>query len=113
MAEKDRNIRIRDKEIRVKVSDSELQYAKEKAEYCNLTMSEYIRKMVFDGVVVKYEAMDVSELAKQLNAISQNLHHIALRIDDSMNNESDIRISDLLEEFDKMQEIIYSKVYGV
>lgn len=43
MAEKDR---IRSKCLRVKLTEQELQYAKTKADYCMLSMSEYIRKII-------------------------------------------------------------------
>lgn len=113
MAEKDRNIRPRDKEIRVKVSDSELQYAKEKAAYCNLSMSEYIRKVIFEGAIIKYEAFNITELAKQLNEINISLHKIAYNIDEDGDLDKRNDVTNLMEEFDKMQEIVYSKIYGV
>ena len=113
MAEKDRNIRIRDKEIRVKVTDEELQYAKDKAECCGLTMSEYIRKVIKDGVVIKLETCDIKALTIELNKIGTNINQIAKQANETRGQSINEDMETLISQFSEMQQIIFDKVYGL
>lgn len=113
MTEKDRNIRPRDKEIRVKVSDQELQYAKDKAKYCGLSMSEYIRKQIIDGVVIKYEKFDIKALGNELSNISLNINQIARHVNQKGDKYDREDINKLISEVNEMQKIIYKNIWGV
>lgn len=69
--------RIRKTEIRVKVTESEWKFAKDKAEYLCMTMSDMIRKFIRDGVIIKYEPFDIKELSNEINKIGVNINQIA------------------------------------
>lgn len=110
MAEKDR---IRNKCIRVKVTESELQYAKDKAEYCSLSMSDFIRKQIADGVVIRYERFDIKELANELNKIGVNINQIAKHINEKGGEYDRQDIDALIRDYQNMQREIYAKIWGL
>lgn len=110
MSEKDR---LRNKKLQTRVTEKELQYAKDKASYCNLTMSDYIRKQITDGVIIKYERFDIKELANELNKIGVNINQIAKHINQNGGEYDRQDMDDLIREFQEMQEIIYTRVWGI
>lgn len=109
MAEKDR---IRSKCLRVKLTEQELQYAKTKADYCMLSMSEYIRKIIFEGVIIKYEPFKIEKLANELKEIREALYNIQIVMYNSENKDLREEMDYFQSAFEKMEDIIYSAVYG-
>lgn len=110
MAEKDR---LRRKKIQVFVTEAELQYAKDKACSCGLTMSDYIRKIILEGLVVKLETFDIKELSRELNKIGTNINQIARHVNEKGGEYDKQDMNNLIEEFKEMQSIIYSKALGM
>lgn len=110
MGEKDR---IRNKCVRVKMTENELQYAKDKANYCNLTMSDYIRKQITDGVIIKYERFDIKVLANELNKIGVNINQIAKHVNQKGGEYDRQDMDNLIKEFQEMQGVIYTRVWGI
>lgn len=113
MTEKDRKFRAREKEIRVKVTDDELQYAKEKAAYCGMTMSDFVRTQITEGFIIKYERFDIKKLANELNKIGVNINQIAKHVNEKGGEYDRQDIDDLINEFQEMQALIYSSVWGL
>lgn len=113
MSEKDRNIRIREKEIRVKVTEEELQYAKDKANYCNMTMSEYIRNIIVKGCVIKLDTVGIKELTLELNRIGTNINQIAKVVNETQGQNIKNDMDSLVREFSEMQQVIFDRVYGL
>ena len=113
MTEKDRKFRAREKEIRVKVTDDELQYAKDKAAYCGMTMSDFVRKQITEGFIIKYERFDIKKLANELNKIGVNINQIAKHVNEKGGEYDRQDIDDLINEFQEMQALIYSSVWGL
>ena len=112
MAEKDRNFRLRDKEIRVKLTEEELQFAKDKANYCGLSMSDYIREIIFKGVVIHLDTGDIEKLSYELNKIGTNINQIVRLANETHSVGEDDLIS-LLNEFDEIKDSIYTHLYGI
>ena len=110
MADKDRK---RTYEIRVKVTESELQYAKDKAEYLNMTMSNMIRKFIRDGVIIKYEPFDIKELSNEINKIGVNINQIAKSVNEKGLDYDKEDMDNLKNEFQNLSDLIFNKVYGV
>ncbi len=104
--------RTRTKEIRVKVYEEELQIAKEKANYCNLSMSDYIRKQIVDGAVIKIETDDIKAVSEELNKIGININQIARHVNEKGGNYDKQDMNMLIDEFRDIQSIIYSKFWG-
>lgn len=104
--------RIRTKRIQIRLTEEELQYAKAKADYCMLSMSEYIRKIIFEGAVIKYEPFDIVKLANELNKIGKELFNIQTAIYNSNNKELREEMDCFQEAFEKMEEVVYAAVYG-
>ena len=113
MAEKDRRFRAREKEVRVKLTEAELQYTKDKAKSCNLTMSEYIRRIIFAGVVIKLDTFDIKEMSVELNRIGTNINQIAKHVNEKGGDYERKDMSDLIKEFDKMKSALYAKALGM
>lgn len=110
MAEKNR---IRKHQINIRLTESEYQNAKDKAEYCGLSMSDFIRKQITDGVIVKYETFDIKELAYQLNKIGININQIARNINEKGGEYDKQDMEELKQEFENMRNEIYKIVYGI
>lgn len=110
MAEKDR---LRKNKIQVFVSESELQVARDKAEYCGLTMSDYIRKQITDGVVIRYQRFDIKELSYELNKIGININQIARNVNEKGGDYDKKDLEELKQEFENMRNSIYKIVYGI
>lgn len=110
MAEKDR---IRTKKIQVFVTEAELQYAKDKASSCGLTMSEYIRQIIQKGLVVKLETFDIKGLSLELNRIGTNINQIAKHVNEKGGDYDKQDMKNLIEAFSEMQTIVYAKALGM
>lgn len=110
MPEKDR---IRKHQINIRLSEIEYENAKEKAEYCGLTMSEFIRKQIMEGVIIKYERFDIKSLSNELNKIGVNINQIAKHINERGGEYDRQDIDNLVSEFQKMQAEIYAAVWGL
>lgn len=110
MAEKDRK---RNREIRIKVTDNELQFAKEKAEYLNMTMSDMIRNFVKEGVILKYEPFDIKELSNEINKIGVNINQIAKCVNEKGGNYDKEDMDNIKKEFQNLSDLIFNKVLGL
>lgn len=110
MAEKDR---IRNHQINIRLSESEYEKVIEKASYCNLSMSDYIRKQIEDGVIVKYESFDIKNLSYELNKIGININQIARNINEKGGNYDSQDMEEIKNEFENMRSAIYKIIYGI
>lgn len=110
MAEKDR---LRTKCVRIKLTDDEWQYVKDKSKYCGLTMSEYTRKVIRDGVIIKLETFDIKGLSNELNKIGTNINQIAKHVNETGAKYLIEDMECLIKEFSEMEQIIFNAVYGL
>lgn len=110
MAEKDR---LRTKCVRVKLTDEEHEYFVAKAKSCGCTMSEYLRRIAKDGLIVKLETFDIKELSNELNHIGTNINQIAKHVNEKGGDYDKQDMDNLIEEFKEMQALIYAKVLGM
>lgn len=105
--------RFRDKEIRISVSAEELKFAKQKAEYLNMKMSEMIRKLIFDNNIVVCDTVNIQELSYEINKIGTNINQIAKHVNEKGGEYDRQDIDSLILEFENLQANIYSKIYGL
>ena len=110
MAEKNR---IRSNQIRVHLTDEELQYAKDKAASCNKNMSDYIRGIIRDGCIIKYEPYDIKELSKALNRIGTNINQIAKHINERGGEYDRKDIEELEKCFREIQAEAYGRIWNI
>lgn len=110
MAEKHRR---RKTEIRIKVTENEWQFAKDKADYLCMTMSDMIRRFIKDGVIIKYEPFDIKELSNEINKVGVNINQIARAINEKGGRYDNEDMDAIRSEFQNLSEIIFNKVYGV
>lgn len=97
--------RLRQKRIGLHLTETEFEMVKEKSKACNLSMSEYLRKMCVNGVIIHRDFAAISEV----NKIGININQIARKV-----NERDIAIAgdiaDLQFQFDRLFEVIYGNI---
>ena len=110
MAEKDR---LRIKQINIRLTDAEYQYLHDKASSCELTMSDYIRKVITDGFVIKYQSFDIKELSRELNKIGVNINQIAHHINANGGEYERQDLDNLISEFSEMESVIFKHVWGL
>lgn len=110
MGEKDR---IRKKQIRVHLSERELEIAKDKSEYCGLNMSDYIRKIIVDSVIIKYDIEGMKEICNEMNRIGVNINQIAKHINERGGEYEKNDIADLQFQFDNLFETVLNKLLAI
>lgn len=110
MAEKDR---LRIKQINIRLTDTEYQYLHDKASSCELTMSDYIRKVITDGFVIKYQSFDIKELSRELNKIGVNINQIAHHINANGGEYERQDLDNLISEFSEIESVIFKHVWGL
>lgn len=97
--------RLRDKYIQVWVTEKERDVIKDKATYCGLSVSEYLRKLSIDGVIIKRDFEGLYEI----NKIGVNINQIAKKA-----NESGVVIESYVDElrvqYEKLFEVVYSQI---
>jgi hypothetical protein len=98
--------RLRDKLIQFWVTESEYNMVKDKADYCGLSISEYMRNVGVDGAIIK---RDFKDIFYELNKIGVNINQLAKRA-----NESGIvverDVDELRNQYEKMFELYYEHV---
>lgn len=72
--------RLRNKKIHIWVSESEDKVIKEKAEYCNLTVSDFIRNSAINGAIINMETDNITKAIYEINKIGVNINQIAAKI---------------------------------
>ncbi len=68
---------MRNKNIKIRVSENELARIKERAAASGMNISNYMRKCAVDGKIILYEAKNVFGLKTALKAIGKNVNQIA------------------------------------
>ena len=104
--------RLRSKQIRVHLSENELKIAKEKAAYCGLNMSEYIRKIINDGVIIKYDINGLRDLCNEINKIGVNINQIAKQVNSTKSIYGN-DIANLQLQFDNLFDMVINKLLGI
>lgn len=102
MAKKER---LRNKIVQFWVTENEYDVIKDKANYCNLTMSEYLRKVGVDGTIINRDLSGINEI----NKIGVNINQIAKRANEKGSViESDVE--ELRVQYEKLFEIVYGQI---
>lgn len=104
MAEKHR---IRKREIRVRVTDEEHEVFFKKAREKNLTMSDYVRKIIMEGVIIVYQPFDMKEATRRFHEIGCNINQVAKSINERNGEYNRKDIDMVIEEIRKMQDVVH------
>lgn len=124
MAEKDR---MRKCEIRFKVTEDELKIAKDKSEYANLNIGQFMRSLLFNGSVTKLPVDEIKSCQKaitensfEINKIGNNINQIAKVIHENNDTYSKTQIEEIkvdlenvIHEYEKLCGVMMSKLYGL
>lgn len=117
--------RIRNKEIRVRVSEDELKIAKDKAEYIGTSMSGFFRKIIMDDNINKLPVDEIKDVSKaindykyELNKIGNNINQLIKIIHENndLYEEEEIKylkstIDTLIISFNELIKEIYERLY--
>ena len=68
---------MRNKNIKIRVTENELARIKERAAASGMNVSGYIRKCAVDGKIILYETKNLFGLKTALKAIGKNVNQIA------------------------------------
>jgi len=113
MEKKQDKNRIRTQQLNIRLTETEYENVKEKAKFCNLTVSEFLRKQIMEGVIIKYEPFDIKALGNELNKIGVNINQIAKHINEKGGEYDRQDMDNLIREFQEIQSIVYSKIWGI
>lgn len=69
---------MRDKNIKIRVTENELARIKERAAASGMNISGYIRKCAVEGKIILYETRNLFGLKTALKAIGKNINQIAV-----------------------------------
>lgn len=69
---------MRNKNIKIRVSENELARIKERAAASGMNVSGYIRKCAVDGKIILYETRNLFGLKTALKSIGKNVNQIAV-----------------------------------
>ncbi len=106
-----REKRIR--EIHIYLTYNEYSALKQNVEKSGLlSMSAYLRKMIFDGYIINVDLSDLSSVEKLLRNISNNLNQIARRVNLSGNVYSE-DLKEIRERLNEVWALLYEMVEKV
>lgn len=97
--------RIRDKKIQFWVTENERDYIDERANYCDLSRSDYLRKMALEGAIIKREYEGIVEV----NKIGVNINQIAKRVN-TRGSVLERDVEELRVQYEKLFEVVYGKI---
>lgn len=125
MAEKHR---LRTKEIRIKVTEDELKVIKDLKEYAGYkNLSSYIRKMIFDGKIIKLPVEEIMICTEAINGaryeidkIGHNINQLVKIVHEHRDQYSQKQLEEALNDldsvvnlYDKLCEVMISRLYGL
>ena len=76
-------------------------------------MSEYIRQIIFKGLIVKLETFDIKGMSVELNRIGTNINQIAKHVNEKGGDYDKQDMQALIEEFQEMVSYCYAKALGM
>lgn len=122
--------RIRNEEIRIKVSSEEHKIARDKAEYLGLSMSSYIRDIIVNGKITfdKSNKDTISEMVKlsncindfkyEINRIGNNINQLVKVIHENNDLYFEEQLNEALSQFEtvnmtfnELTKKIYERMY--
>ncbi len=71
---------MRNKNIKIRVSENEFAHIKEQAAASGMNISSYMRKCAVDDKIILYETKHLYSLKTELKAIGKNINQIAVVI---------------------------------
>lgn len=103
--------RKRKVQLNFRVTENEMSYIKDKADYSGLSVSEYCRKAIIDCVVVKREMGDVIKVLQELNRIGNNINQIAKAIHIQGDVVTIDDYNEVRKQVEEMRYLIIEKIY--
>lgn len=102
--------RNREKKFQIYITDEEREKIKAKAEYCNLDMSKYGRKMLLDGAIINLTTFEYMDVIKELTSIADSVRNIEKEVCEKGIGEEELR--DLKQQVKKLSTLYVEKIVG-
>lgn len=102
--------RNREKKFQIYLTDEEREKIKEKAEYCNLDMSKYGRKMLLDGAIINLNTFEYMDIIEKLTSIADSVKKIEEEVSGKGIGEKEF--SDLKQQVEKLSTLYVEKMVG-
>jgi len=97
--------RIRSKLVNFYVTEEEKEKIIEKARYCNLDISGYLRKISLEGVIIKRDYSWMNDV----NKIGVNINQIAKKVN-QQNGILEKDFEELQSEVEKLSSLLYLEI---
>lgn len=101
----------KDQRIVVRVSKREKVYLQSKADYCGLSLSEFLRKIAITGVVIKRDTSQTVKILNELQRIGNNINQIAKVIHEQGDYIYEENYIDVQDQFSEMKDIIIDRIF--
>ena len=72
--------RLRTKKLQVFLSEAEHELLSEKAKYCDITKSDFVREIINKGAIIKYATCDIQAATAEINRVGNNINQIAKKV---------------------------------
>lgn len=97
--------RLRNKKIQFWVTQKENEKIRDKAEYCDFSISDYLRSVSVDGYIIKRDFHGLREV----NAIGVNINQIARQVN-FQNEVTEREVDELRVQYEKLFVVIYEQI---
>lgn len=97
--------RLREKKVQFWVTETELSVINDRAKYCKLSRSTYLRKVSIDGFIIKRELEGLNDI----NKIGININQIARRVN-QRGSVIERDVEELRVQYEKIFEVVYGQI---
>ena len=87
------------------MTEKEYEMIRDKANYCNLSMRDYLRNVSVNGYIIKRDFHGLREV----NAIGVNINQIAKQVN-FQNEVTEREVDELRVQYEKLFSVIYEKI---
>ncbi|HYE09407.1 MAG TPA: plasmid mobilization relaxosome protein MobC [Patescibacteria group bacterium] len=97
--------RLRNKIVQFWVTEKEYDVIKDKAKYCELCMSAYLRKVGVDGFIINRDFSGLNDV----NRIGASINQIAKKVNER-GSVIDRDLDELRVQYEKLFEVLYGQI---
>lgn len=98
--------RRRQIQVKIRTTEEEYRILKEKAEFCQLSLTQYLLKIGIEGYIIIQDLSTLSELANQIYKVGVNINQIAHKV-----NANDFVMSEDMRNVKEKMEELHNLIY--
>lgn len=104
--------RIRHSTFHLNLTEDELKLLGDKAKYCGLDKSNFLRKLIHDGAIIKVDYEKLDRLYFQLKNISHNVNEVAKFVNQTK-MFSRVEFEKLCDEYESIIALMEKEYLGI